>query len=181
MPKLTGIALGLHADGSLELVAASVAQGSGPTMWHAQQRGPSGDWSGWQPFGKPGRGNPGTPSLRQHGLTGRLEVFVATGGDQAVWHRWQTGPGPDDWSDWEPLGQPGRHGAGIPVFGPESDPGDGLRLFTSADVGAVWYKSQHHYSDPSWSGPWKALGQPYSDSGRRPSRPTAAGGCSWSP
>jgi len=43
MPKLTGIALGLHDDGSLELVAASVAHGSGPTMWHAQQDGPNGD------------------------------------------------------------------------------------------------------------------------------------------
>ena len=241
-------------------------------MWHARQEGPNGDWSGWQPFGKPGRGKPGTPSLMQHPLTGLLEVFVATGGDQAVWHRWQTGPGPDDWSDWEslgkpgghgaegpvaltvladgrfmaivtagekvwranspgpepqahwpawsplgrpggatamavaaadnadaraqvallgqtagssisptgrggklwhrsqtgpapddwsdwkPLGKPGGHGAGIPVF--RQDRGGGLRLFAPADVGAVWYKSERHHSDPSWSGPWKALGQP---------------------
>jgi len=270
MPKLTGIALGLHDDGSLELVAASVAHGSGPTMWHAQQDGPNGDWSDWYPFGKPGRGGPGRPSLKQH-EDGRLEVFVATGGDQAVWHRWttgpgpddlsdweslgkpggrgaegpvaltmladgrfmavvtaggrvwratspgpgpqahwpawsalgrpggatamavaalenadarvevallgetaipptgrggklwhrsQTGPGPDDWSGWEPLGEPGGHEAGIPVFGLQSHPGVGLHLFTPAAVGAVWHKSQHHHSDPSWSGPWEALAQP---------------------
>lgn len=73
-----------------------------------------------------------------------------------MWHRWQTGPELDDWSDWESLGKPGGHRAGIPVFG--MDGGGGLHLFTSAVGGAVWQKGQHR--DFGWSGPWQALGQP---------------------
>jgi hypothetical protein len=158
MPKLTGIALGQHADGSLELVAASVAHGSGPTMWHAQQRGPSGDWSGWQPFGKPGRGNPGTPSLGQHEQDGRIEVFVATGGDQAVWHRWTTGPGPDDWSDWESLGKPGGQGAEGPVALTFLEDGRFMAVVTAG--GKVWRAASPGPEPKAHWPAWSPLGRP---------------------
>jgi hypothetical protein len=127
-------------------------------MWHAQQRGPNGDWSGWHPFGKPGHGAPGRPSVIQHGLDGRLEVFVATDGDQTVWHRWQTGPGPDDWSDWESLGKPGGQEAEGPVA-----PGflaDGRLMAVVTAGGRVWQATSPGAQPQAHWPAWSALGRP---------------------
>ena len=52
--------------------------------------------------------------MYQDDATGQLGVLVVSSGDQAVWHRRQTGREPDKWSDWESLGQPD----GDPVQGP---------------------------------------------------------------
>jgi len=120
MRGLVNIAMGKSDNHRLEVVATSRA-GSGNTVWHASQTSSGGNgWTGWQPLGAPGHGDPGVPATIQHGLDGRLEIFVTTAGDQEVWHAWQTpppvAPGPghahDDppvpgWSDWAPLGKPG--------------------------------------------------------------------------
>lgn len=102
MPKLTGIAVSQQNDGSLELVAASHARGRGPTMWHTWQVGPGDEWNLWEPFGEPGTGDPGPPAMVQHAADGHLEVFTVSSGDQAVWHRRQSGPEP------APCGRPSR-------------------------------------------------------------------------
>ncbi len=112
MPKLTAIAAAQQSDESLELIASSHATGSGPTMWHQWQAGPGAEWLGWHPFGDPGTGDPGRPTMLLHAPSEQLEVFVVDGG-QAVWHRRQTGLLQPDtglqtakWTDWESLGQP---------------------------------------------------------------------------
>lgn len=120
MRDLVNIVTGVSANGRLEVVTTSRA-GSGNTVWHASEtsRG-SNNWTGWQPLGAPGHGDPGVPAIIQHGFDGRLEVFVTTAGDQRVWHAWQTPPPVDagsadprddrpvlGWSDWAPLGKPG--------------------------------------------------------------------------
>ena len=157
MPELTGIGLNMHDDGSHELVAASVAQGTGATMWHARQTSPSGSWTGWQPFGRPGHGDPGRPSIIQHAADGRLEVFV-TSGDQAVWHRWQASLGPDDWSDWESLGKPG----GQPAEGPVALtwlPDGQIMTVVTAD-GTVWQANSPGREPQAHWPAWSSLGRP---------------------
>ena len=37
---------------------------------------------------------------------GRLEAF-AVGNDNGLWHKWQTAPGSDTWTDWTSLGGTG--------------------------------------------------------------------------
>jgi hypothetical protein len=164
MPGLTGIVLGKHGDGSLdgdaslELVAASTAHGPGPTMWHAWQTRPSGRWTGWHRFGQPGRGDPGRPSIIQHPTDGRLEVFVVTSGDQAVWHRWHTGPGLDRWSDWESLGKPDGRRAEGPValtFLP-----DGRIMAVVTAGGAVWQATSPGPEPQAQWPAWSSLGRP---------------------
>ena len=157
MPELTGIALGRHVDGSHELVAASVVQGTGATMWHARQTRPGGNWTGWHPFGKPGHGDPGTPAIIEHAIDGRLEVFV-TSGDQAVWHRWQTSPGSDDWSDWESLGKPGgrlAEGAVALTLRP-----DGQVMAVATANGTVWQASSPGRESQAHWPAWSSVGRP---------------------
>jgi len=127
-------------------------------MWHAWQRGPNGDWTGWHPFGKPGHGAPERPSIIQHGLDGRLEVFVATDGDQAVWHRWQTGPELDRWSDWESLGKPGGQEAEGPVAPVLLEDG---RLTAVVTAGRRVWRATSPRAEPQAHWPaWSALGRP---------------------
>jgi hypothetical protein len=161
MPKLTGISLLPQSDGSLLLVAASPAGKAGATMWLTSQTGPDGPWGGWQEFGQPGYGDPGRPAVIQRTVDGRLEVFVVTSGDHAVWHRWQAGQVPDawlhQWSDWETLGQPG----GQPARGPVA-----LALLADATVmavvtagGAVWQATSAPEPEKPWPA-WSSLGGP---------------------
>jgi hypothetical protein len=159
MPRLTGIALGQHIDGSLELVAASAAHENGPTMWHAWQRGPNGDWTGWHPLGKPGHGAPGRPSIMGGlGHDNRLEVFVVTSGDRAVWHRWQTGPELDRWSDWESLGKPGGHPAEGPVALGQLADGRIMAVVTAG--GRVWRANSPGQEPQAHWPAWSKLGRP---------------------
>ena len=157
MPKLTGIAVSQQNDGSLELVAASHAQGPGPTIWHTWQVAPGDEWNPWEPFGEPGTGDPGPPAMVQHAADGHLEVFTVSSGDQAVWHRRQTGPEPDKWSDWESLGQPD----GDPVQGPVA-----TTLLNNSQVmavviasGTLWQAVSTDSPDPQWSA-WSPFGRP---------------------
>jgi hypothetical protein len=158
MPKLTGVAVNLDVEGRLHVVASSHAEGPGATMWHAWQAGPGApEWSLWQPFGEPGPGGPGAPTMYQDDVTGQLGVLVVSSGDQAVWHRRQAGGEPDKWSDWESLGQPD----GDPVQGPVATTlfKEGQFMAVVVAAGAVWQTTLTEDPDEQWSA-WSSLGQP---------------------
>jgi hypothetical protein len=150
----------LLADGRLMAVVTA-----GGRVWRASSPGPEpqAHWPEWSALGRPGGATAMAVAALGNAVS-RVEVAALGEAGESnapttqgnLWHRAQTGPGPDDWSDWESLGKPGGHGAGIPVFGMDS--GGDLHLFTPASVGAVWHKRQHR--DLSWSGPWEALAQP---------------------
>ena len=145
MPRLTRVALGKNEDGRLEVVATSRDDGSSDTVWHAWQKPtPGSEWTGWHQFGKPGFGKPGRgdllnrPTTIQHARDGRLEVFV-TGGDDAVWRRWQVAKN-DGWSEWSSLGKPdGLAATTDPAV--TLLPDSRLAAFVTAG-GAVWQTSQ---------------------------------------
>jgi len=170
MGGLVNIALSWNDDGRRELVATSRA-GSGNTVWHTWETSPGGgDWTGWQPLGQPGHGDPGVPAIIQHGLDGRLEVFVVTAGDQAGWHAWQTLPhvaarseGPPGfspepgWSDWAPLGKPAEGNAGSVALALLPD---GRVMAVVAAGGQIWQASQQQPGPgPHWSA-WSPLHKP---------------------
>lgn len=166
MPKLTGIAVALDVEYALDdnseyelhIVASSHAEGPGTTMWHTWQLAPGGEWNAWQPFGEPGPGDPGPPTMYQD-VAGQLGVLVV-GSGQAVWHRRQTGYEPDKWSDWESLGQPD----GYPVQGPVAtallDNGQIMAVVVAA--GAVWQTAMTEDPEAQWSAwsAWSSFGHP---------------------
>jgi hypothetical protein len=174
MGGLVNIATNVSPDGRLELVATSRA-GSGNTVWHASETSPGGNsWTGWQPLGAPGHGDPGVPALIQHSFDGRLEVFVTTAGDQGVWHAWQTPPpvdagseGPHDgfpvfgWSDWAPLGKPGGK-IGQSVALTQLSVPDNASMALVAAGGKIWQARQQqpgHGPGPHWS-EWSSPSRP---------------------
>lgn len=175
MPKLNGLTAVTQSDGSLELIASSHAAESGPTMWHQWQLAPGDEWVGWHPFGEPGSGDPGLPTTLEHAAGGQVEVFVV-GGDQAVWHRRQTGlqqpdtgTQPGKWSDWESLGQPDGNPVQGSVAAAMFGSGQGVAVVVAG--GAVWQTlavpdpepGQRPYGwDPQWSA-WSALDRPVAD------------------
>jgi hypothetical protein len=138
------------------------------TVWQASSPGrePQAHWPAWYSLDRPG-GATAMAVAAAANPDGRVELAaLAEAGGSAtsptiegnLWHRWQTDPGTDKWSDWEPLGDPGGHRAGIPVFGQS---GDGrLLLFTRAADGVVWHKGQHVAGDSSSWGSWEALARP---------------------
>jgi hypothetical protein len=141
---------------------------AGGTVWQASSPGrePQAHWPAWSSLGRPGgvttmavaaAANPdGRVELAALGEAGGSATSPTKEG--SLWHRWQTGPGSDTWSDWKPLGNPGGHRASTPVFGQN---GDGrLLLFTRAADGGVWRKAQHAARDSTSWGPWEALAQP---------------------
>jgi hypothetical protein len=156
MPSLTSAALGKNEDGRLELVATSRDDGAPDTLWHAWQTTPSGDWTGWHRFGKPGSGDLfAAPAIIQH-TDGRLEVLVV-GGDDAVWHRGQTAKN-NGWSDLNSLGKPGGQAARTmsPALALR---GDGRLTAVVNAEGAVWQTSQRDRLSMDWES-WSSLGQP---------------------
>jgi hypothetical protein len=159
MPEVTSAALGQNEDGRLELVGTSQDDGSPATVWHAWQTTPSGDWTGWHPFGKPGRGTPSAhtqPATIQHGSDGRLEVFVI-GGDNALWHRWQTAMN-NGWSEWKSLGKPQDQAVTrSPVVALLPD--GRLTAFVTAG-GEVWQISEQRAQIATAWGSWSPLRQP---------------------
>ena len=159
MPKLTGIGVALDAEDALHVVASSHAEGPGATMWHAWQAAPGApEWALWQPFGEPGPGDPGPATMYQLTVTGQLGALVVSSGDQAVWHRRQTGREPDKWSDWESLGQPD----GDPVQGPVAAATlrNGQVMAVVVAAGAVWQTTATEDQDMQWSA-WSSLDRPY--------------------
>jgi hypothetical protein len=157
MPSLTSVALGQNEDGRLELVATSRDDGDPDTVWHAWQVTPSGDWSGWRRFGKPGAGDLfAAPAIVQHTLDGRLAVLVI-GGDDAVWHRGQTAKN-NGWSDLRSLGKPGGEAAATrsPAVARRDD---GRLAAVVTAGGAVWQTRQRDRMTMDWES-WSSLGRP---------------------
>jgi hypothetical protein len=157
MPILTSAALGKNEDGRLELVATSRDDGAPDTLWHAWQRTPSGDWSGWSRLGKPGAGDLfAAPAIIQHAADGRLAVLVI-GGNDAVWHREQTAAN-NGWSDLSSLGKPGGQAAATrsPAVALRDD---GRLTAVVTAGGAVWQTSQRDRLSTGWES-WSSRGQP---------------------
>jgi hypothetical protein len=91
--------VGANKDGRLEVFVV----GSDHAIWHIAQTSAGGSWGGWSSLGGQVISD---PTVVTNGVTGSLalclEVFVV-GGDQAVWHNFQTTPG-GSWSGWQSLG-----------------------------------------------------------------------------
>ena len=92
-------------------------------------------------------GRVGRPPTRPR-TDGRLEVF-ARGGDNALWHNWQTAPN-GGWSGWASLGG----WIDRMVVGQNAD--GRLELFVRGADGAVWHKWQTAPNN-GWTG-WASLG-----------------------
>jgi hypothetical protein len=168
MPQLTGIALAPNQDGRLELVAVSGGGGSpavsGPggspepagAVWHAWQKSPNGDWSGWASLGQPGSGISGNAPAVARNSGGCLEAVVIAD-DGTVWHRAQTAPNGPGWSDWQSLERPGgKEAAGTPALAQDKDGSLEVFVVRQSDT-TVWHASDHH--ETGWSG-WDSLDKP---------------------
>src|SRR5205085_4815291 len=101
---------------------------------------PRGDWSNWDPLGKPPTiiGVVPLPAVRVND-DGRLEVFLA-GSDNALWHIWQVAPN-GTWSNWESIGRPPNIGSiSSPSVGAEED--GRVEVFVTASDNALWHIAQ---------------------------------------
>ena len=150
----TQIAVASNADGRLE---GAMIGGDDGDVWHAWQRRPGEEWTGWSSLGHPRLRMlpPSSPTLARN-EDGRLELFLI--GDGAVWHRWQQEPAHGPWHDWHSLeGPPGRTGSTTvaPTVGRNQD--GRLELF-SVREGELWHIWQTSPNN-GWSG-WRSLEQP---------------------
>jgi hypothetical protein len=91
--------VGINKDERLEVFGV----GSDHAIWHIPQTSRGGGWGGWSSLGGQVISDPTVVTNGPAGpLAFCLEVFVI-GGDQAVWHNFQTTPG-GSWSGWQSLG-----------------------------------------------------------------------------
>ncbi|MBZ5575470.1 MAG: choice-of-anchor D domain-containing protein [Acidobacteriia bacterium] len=96
---LGDVSVGTNKDGRLEVFGV----GSDHALWHIAQTSAGGGWGDWSSLGGQIISDPTVVTNAPTGtLAGCLEVFVV-GGDQAVWHNFQTTPG-GSWSGWQSLG-----------------------------------------------------------------------------
>jgi hypothetical protein len=136
---------------------------AGGAVWQTSQQQPliTSGWRTWSPLGQPGSGQAGDLALVVN-PDGRLQLFTPEldhdDAVRAIWHRYQTEPMSEDWSDWKPLGKPaGQHQPSSPVVITDSD--GRLVLLTVASDGAVWHRSQQTADDPDAWAPWASLGR----------------------
>ncbi len=156
MPALDSVTLGMGSDGLLELVATTAVNGSGASVWRARQTSSGDQWAvGWQPLGKPGRGDPSSVSVIQEQPSGCLEAFVIDEKDEAVWHSWQTDPD-QGWSDWDLLGNPGGSHVIWPVALTQL-PNSRVLAVVAAD-GSVWHVSSPQPGPSAFWPAWTSLG-----------------------
>jgi hypothetical protein len=155
MPRLVSFALSKGSDGHLEILATSNVVDSQPTVWRSYEFA-DGAYTGWEAFGRPGRGMPTQVSVTPHVTDGRLEAFVATERDKAVWHRWQTGPGISDWSQWEFMTQLDQSIQAGPLA---TGLTDGRLMAMVVPGSSVEHAIQWQAGDEDWP-PWSSLGNP---------------------
>jgi hypothetical protein len=158
MADLTGIALDWNSDSQLELVATSAREGSRDTVWHAQQTDPDrNEWTGWEPFGRPGGGAGAPAFLQRQDLKLELDLAVI-GRDQSIWRRFQVSPG--HWSDWDELGIPGGESfLGSLAFTENKD--GRLEVFAARHDGTAWHRWQRSAGGVAdWSPRWAPFGLP---------------------
>jgi hypothetical protein len=160
--SLAGPAVARNADGRLEAVVI----GSDLAVWHAWERSPGGDWTGWHSLGQPGgkpviseplgaRAPAPTPALVAD-ANEHLQVFVVRE-DLTVWRRGQRAEG--GWSEWASLRGPGGGGTLGPLTVGASADGRLELAANDADEGAVWHAWQTPTAAGGWSG-WRSLGKP---------------------
>ena len=151
------LVLAQNTDGRLEVaVPANNDVGDQRAVWHRWQTAPNNGWAGWHSLGEP----PGGFFALALGANadGRLELVAPAafaGGDQEIWHRWQSTPG-GGWSGWSSLGTAGGGEllTSVPVLARNAD--GRLELFVVAGDGAVWHRWQTAPNN-GWS-PWANLG-----------------------
>jgi hypothetical protein len=156
---VTGIALEVNEDGRLELIATSLDKDGGPdAVWHAWQTSPSGDWTSWHRFGRPGEPASYMPPTIARNGDGCLEVVLIT--DKAVvWHRRQSAPN-DGWSHWQSLGPPAGHEVGnLGALALAVSAAGRLEAFAVVED-RMWHAVQR--PGLAWSA-WSPMGKPGSD------------------
>jgi hypothetical protein len=152
------LVLAQNTDGRLEVaVPANNDVGDQRAVWHRWQTAPNNGWAGWHSLGEPPGGFFGPLALGAN-ADGRLELVAPAafaGGDQEIWHRWQSTPG-GGWSGWSSLGTAGGGEllTSVPVLARNAD--GRLELFVVAGDGAVWHRWQTAPNN-GWS-PWANLG-----------------------
>lgn len=158
MPQVLNVALGTGSDGLLELVTTTARNGSGASVWRARQTSSGDQWAmGWQPLGKPGRGEPSSLSVIRQRPGGRVEAFVVDDQDWAVWHSWQTDP-QLGWSEWDLLGNPGGSHVDSPVA-LVTLPQDRVMAVVAAH-GSVWHVSSPQPAPDAFWPAWTSLSHP---------------------
>jgi hypothetical protein len=134
--------VGVNKDGRLEVFAV----GGDHAVWHIAQTTAGGSWGDWSSLGGQVISDPTVITNPPAGpIASCLEVFVI-GGDQAVWHNFQTTPG-GSWSGWQSLGGSmtgnlavgGNNGTGFVVLARGTD--NALWDLTETAPGGPW---------PSW-------------------------------
>ncbi len=134
-------------DGQL----AIVGRGADNAIWWKKQITFNGDWENhWNSLGAPSVGVLSSPSVAIN-ANGAIVVFVQ-GGDNAIWHRWQTARNSTIWSDWVSLG-------GSVTSAPSAvlDKNGCLAVFARGIDNAIWHRWQQ-ISNGEWSANWHSLG-----------------------
>lgn len=76
MPYVANVTVGTGSDSLLELLATTIENGSGASVWRARQTPSGGPWAeGWRRLGEPGRGDAGSLPLIQQCRSGRVEAL----------------------------------------------------------------------------------------------------------
>jgi hypothetical protein len=150
----TQITVALNVDGRLE---AAMIGGDDGDIWHAWQRRPGEDWTGWSSLGHPRLRMlpPSNPTMALN-EDGRLELFLI--GDGVVWHRWQQEPARGPWHDWHSLeGPPGLNGSTTVAPTVRRNVDGRLELFSALgdELWHIWQTSPNN----GWSS-WSSLEHP---------------------
>jgi hypothetical protein len=147
----SGPAVARNSDGRLE----AFVRGKDLAVWHAWQREPGHNWSGWHSLEAPsGQRVTSIPVLAQN-QDGRLELFTVAD-DRAVWHRWQQGAGRGPWTAWHSLE---NQAGGFDELAVGRYVDGRLILFaTQREEGALWQREQT-VPNNGWS-PWTLADRP---------------------
>lgn len=130
---------------------AVFGRGSDNSIWWKKQVNANGDWSvDWRSLGTPPAGILGSPAVALNAV-GAMVVFVQ-GGDNAIWHRWQTSRNSQTWSDWVSLG-----GNVTSAPGAVLDKNGCLVVFARGTDNAIWQRWQIR-PNQEWSSQWHSLG-----------------------
>jgi hypothetical protein len=150
---VAGAKVGGNADGRLEVFVTGSEMsvtGSDRAVWHIWQLHPGGEWSKWSSLGTP----PTAISLGNNCFVwknddGRIEIFVTSSAEVALWHFWQLTPG-GSWSAWTSLGAPPSGIQSGPAVGKTKD--GHFEVFVNGGDGALWQVTP--------GGNWISLGRP---------------------
>jgi len=93
--------VGTNQDGHQEVFVV----GKDGSVWQIWQTAPNGGWSHWGKLGAPPSGIRRADRITVGSNEDQRQELFVMGGDDALWHVWQTVPNAG-WSDWESPGKP---------------------------------------------------------------------------